>query len=176
MLSQRINKVSIFAGRFNQYVFPPTKTTSGPGASVIDVNNFTTGPPLAPITLITITASLDAYNKGTGSVSSIVVFTMASVVRITSTASAIGSITVPKGRSDSLIDDMFKPKLVSLALGRPSDAHMFLKARTYPIPVTKRPRDFVSSKALGISIPSDNNCDEKNSQGCCSAEITEHNP
>ncbi|KAE9577836.1 hypothetical protein CGMCC3_g6236 [Colletotrichum fructicola] len=48
-------------------------------------------------------------------------------------------------------------------------------ARTYPIPVTKRPRDFVSSKALGISIPSDNNCDEKNSQGCCSAEITEHN-
>ncbi|KAH0421779.1 hypothetical protein CcaCcLH18_13216 [Colletotrichum camelliae] len=48
-------------------------------------------------------------------------------------------------------------------------------ARTYPIPVTKRPRDFVSSKALGISIPSDNNCDEKNSQGCCSAEITEPN-
>ncbi|KAK2741015.1 hypothetical protein CKAH01_18552 [Colletotrichum kahawae] len=68
-----------------------------------------------------------------------------------------------------------KPELVSLALGQSSEAHIFLKARTYPIPVTKRPRDFVSSKALGISIPSDNNCHEKNSQGCCSAEITEHN-
>ncbi|KAK1840038.1 hypothetical protein CCHR01_17339 [Colletotrichum chrysophilum] len=68
-----------------------------------------------------------------------------------------------------------KAELVSPAFGRPYEAHIFLKARTYPIPVTKRPRDFVSSKALGISIPSDKNCDEKNSQGCYLAETTEHN-
>ncbi|KAF4922070.1 hypothetical protein CGCF245_v015442 [Colletotrichum fructicola] len=48
-------------------------------------------------------------------------------------------------------------------------------ARTYPIPVTRRPRDFDPGKALSVSIPSDNNYNEKDSPGCYSAEITEHN-
>ncbi|KAK2776643.1 hypothetical protein CKAH01_12293 [Colletotrichum kahawae] len=68
-----------------------------------------------------------------------------------------------------------KAELVSTALDLRSETHVFPKARTYPMPITKRPRDFVPSRALSVSSPSDKNCDEKNSQGCCSAEITEHN-